>query len=76
MGPHQRTQMGRLVRTSSDVCVPGLIRLGRVGGLNALIRSYCGDDCCLHETGISVTRPGGGGLEWHTDGREGARPTT
>lgn len=40
-------------------------------GMTCLVKLYCGEDCSLSETGISFTRPGGEGLEWHADGREG-----
>jgi hypothetical protein len=45
--------------------------LAEAAGLARLIRAYCGEDVTLAETGLSITRPGGGGLEWHADGREG-----
>lgn len=45
--------------------------LAEASGVAALIRAYCGEDVTLAETGISITRPGGCGLEWHADGREG-----
>jgi len=32
--------------------------LGEAYGINALVRLYCGEDCCLNETGIPYTRPG------------------
>jgi hypothetical protein len=45
--------------------------LAEASGVATLIRAYCGEDVTLAETGISITRPGGCGLEWHADGREG-----
>ena len=45
--------------------------LAEGAGVAALIRAYCGEDVTLAETGLSITRPGGCGLEWHADGREG-----
>jgi hypothetical protein len=45
--------------------------LGDVSGFTRLIRRHCGDGVNLSETGLSITCPGGGGLEWHADGLEG-----
>lgn len=45
--------------------------LAENAGVARLVRAYCGDDVTLAETGISITRPEGEGLEWHADGREG-----
>ncbi len=45
--------------------------LAEAAGVAGLIRAYCGEDVTLAETGLSITRPGGGGLEWHADGRAG-----
>ena len=45
--------------------------LAEAAGVATLIRSYCGEDVTLAETGLSITRPGGCGLEWHADGRRG-----
>lgn len=52
-------------------CHDAMARLGEASGLASLIREYCGDDCSLSETGVSLTGPRGGGLEWHIDGAEG-----
>lgn len=46
-------------------------RLAVSSGIRSVVQEYCGNECSLNETGISITRPGGGGLEWHADGREG-----
>lgn len=45
--------------------------LAKAAGVEALIKAYCGEDVTVAETGLSITRPGGGGLEWHADGRAG-----
>lgn len=45
--------------------------LAEAAGVTGVIRAYCGEDVTLAETGLSITRPGGGGLEWHADGRKG-----
>jgi len=45
--------------------------LAETAGIAAVIRAYCGEQVTLAETGLSITRPGGEGLEWHADGREG-----
>lgn len=45
--------------------------LAEAAGVAGLMRAYCGEDVTLAETGLSITRPGGGGLEWHADGRKG-----
>ena len=45
--------------------------LAKAAGVEALIKAYCGEDVTLAETGLSITRPGGGGLEYHADGRAG-----
>eukprot|EP01004_Peranema_trichophorum_P007720 NODE_6494_length_879_cov_26.149471_g5899_i0.p1 GENE.NODE_6494_length_879_cov_26.149471_g5899_i0~~NODE_6494_length_879_cov_26.149471_g5899_i0.p1 ORF type:complete len:255 (+),score=49.09 NODE_6494_length_879_cov_26.149471_g5899_i0:52-765(+) len=39
--------------------------------VHELVTTYLGKDCILSETGLSITRPGGDGLEWHADGYEG-----
>lgn len=54
-----------------SVCHDAMAKLGEDNGLTALIREYCGEDCTLSETGVSLTGPSGGGLEWHIDGAEG-----
>lgn len=33
--------------------------------------SVQGRPCSLSESGLSVTRPGGEGMEWHADGTDG-----
>jgi len=45
--------------------------LAETAGIASVIRAYCGEEVTLAETGLSITRPGGEGLEWHADGREG-----
>ena len=45
--------------------------LATAGGFAALLREYHGHEVILHETGVSVTRSGGTGMELHADGGEG-----
>lgn len=45
--------------------------LAEKAGILSIIRNYCGEEVTLAESGFSITRPGGEGLEWHADGREG-----
>ncbi|GMH42319.1 hypothetical protein BSKO_10238 [Bryopsis sp. KO-2023] len=49
----------------------GMADLARESMLEDVIRAYAGEECSLSETGFSVTRPGGEGMEWHSDGVEG-----
>jgi ectoine hydroxylase-related dioxygenase (phytanoyl-CoA dioxygenase family) len=46
-------------------------QISEKSGINSLIRSYLGESSSLCEVGFSVTRPGGEGIEWHSDGSEG-----
>lgn len=51
-----------------------LQRLAQAGGFARVLASYweCGEHgVCLTETGVSVTRPGGSGMELHADGGRG-----
>jgi hypothetical protein len=48
-----------------------LVALAQAGGFAALLRAYHGHDVVLYETGVSVTRAGGTGMELHADGGEG-----
>ena len=45
--------------------------LAQAGGFAAVLRAYHGHDVVLYETGVSVTRAGGTGMELHADGGEG-----
>jgi ectoine hydroxylase-related dioxygenase (phytanoyl-CoA dioxygenase family) len=48
-----------------------LAALAAAGGFEALLSAHCGGRCTLSESGVSVTRRGGCGMEWHADGTRG-----
>ena len=48
-----------------------LAALAASGGFEALLSAHCGGRCTLSESGVSLTRPGGAGMEWHADGTKG-----
>ncbi len=45
--------------------------LASSGGFEALLSAHCGARCSLSESGVSLTRRNGAGMEWHADGTKG-----
>jgi ectoine hydroxylase-related dioxygenase (phytanoyl-CoA dioxygenase family) len=48
-----------------------LAELAEAGAFSSLLSTFTSGACTLTETGLSITRPGGEGMEWHADGGRG-----